>query len=590
MTQRRLLILFITVFLIAFLIILMNSQTKVDLLLTNGVIYTVDPDNKVAEAIAIKEHAIVAVGTTKEIEKKYRSEITIDLKGKPVYPGFIDSHMHFVSLGTMLMTLNLKGTQSPEEVGSMVEEQIREKGVGHWVRGRGWDQNIWPVKQYPTKGTLDAVAPETPVYLLRVDGHAVWVNSKVLQLAGITRNTKDPDGGIIIRNKKGEPTGVFIDNAIQLVASVLSPLDDEEMTEAIQLATQTCLRNGLTEIHDMGVTLQMIRLYKKLIDAKSFPFRVYAAIDGPGEAWEEYKKSGPEENYGNHRLAVRAIKMYIDGALGSRGAALIEPYSDDPTTRGLTIESSATLTTIAKEALQYNFQLVTHAIGDRGNTILLDTYEEAFKAFPEKAKSARFRDEHAQVLDEKDIPRFAKLGVIPSMQPTHCTSDMKWAEARLGPERIRGAYAWRSLLNTGVTIAGGSDSPVESPNPLLGFYAAITRQDSDGIPSSWKDVVVGFQLSSAGIIDTGQFEGGWYIHQRMTRNEALRSFTLWGAYAAFQEDMKGSIEVGKLADITVLSNDIMRISAREILTTEVDMTIIDGQIVYAKLGSGISPH
>ncbi|MGD0338914.1 MAG: amidohydrolase [Bacteroidota bacterium] len=568
----------------------MNSQTRVDLILTNGMVYTVDSDNTIAEAVAIKEHTIVAVGTTKDITKKYRSETTIDLKGKAVYPGFIDSHAHFVGIGTALMTLNLVGTQSPEEIGSLVYEQIKKKGIDRWVRGRGWDQNNWTVKQFPTVEMLDKVAPETPVYLLRVDGHAVWVNSKVLNLAGITRDTEEPEGGTIVRNRKGEPTGIFIDNAIRLVESVLPPPTDDEITEAIQLAMQTCVRYGLTEIHDMGVTSQMIRLYKKLIDANSFPFRIYAAIDGPGETWEEYKKIGPEHDYGNHRLAVRAIKMYVDGALGSRGAALVEPYSDDLTTRGLTVERSATLTAIAKEALQYDFQLVTHAIGDRGNAILLDAYEEAFNTFPEKAKQARFRDEHAQVLDEKDIPRFAALGVIPSMQPSHCTSDMRWAEARLGPKRIRGAYAWRSLLDTGVKIAGGSDSPVESPNPLLGFYAAITRQDSDGIPSSWKDVAAGFQMSSAGIVDTGQFEGGWYAHQRMTRKEALRSFTLWGAYAAFQEDIKGSVEAGKLADLTILSKDIMTIPERDILTTEVEMTIIDGQIVYAQLGSRTSPH
>jgi predicted amidohydrolase YtcJ len=279
--------------------------------------------------------------------------------------------------------------------------------------------------------------------------------------------------------------------------------------------------------------------------------------------------------------------MYVDGTLGLRGAALLEPYSDEPATRGLTLVRKAELTAIANDALQNGFQLVTHAIGDRGNAILLDVYEEAFKASPEKAKGARFRDEHAQVLDEKDIPRFAALGVIPCMQPSHCTSDMRWAEARLGPKRIRGAYAWRSLLKTGVFVPGGSDSPVESPNPLLGFYAAVTRQDSSGIPSTWRDVAAGFQLSSAGITDTSQFEGGWYVEQRMTRDEALRSFTLWGAYAAFQEDIKGSIEVGKLADCTVLSKDIMKIPPREIVTTEVEMTIIGGEIVYAQLGSRI---
>ncbi len=590
MTQRRLLILFFAVFLISLILILMNSQTKVDLLLTNGVVYTVNSSQDIAEAIAVKGQSIVAVGTIKEITANYRATTIIDLQGKAVYPGFIDSHAHLVSLGTMLMTLNLSGTLSAGETATMVAEQIKKDGTTRWVRGRGWDQNTWPVKRFPTADILDAVAPGTPVYLLRIDGHAVWVNSKVLKLAGVTRETKDPDGGTVIRDRKGEPTGVFIDNAIRLVESVLPPPTEQELTEAIQLASQTCIRNGLTEIHDMGVTSQMIRLYKKMIDSKSLSLRIYAAIDGPGETWEEYKKSGPEVDYRDHMLVVRAIKMYVDGSLGSRGAALVEPYSDDPTTRGLTLESASTLASVANEALQYGFQMVTHAIGDRGNAILLDTYETAFNAFPEKAKGARFRDEHAQVLDERDIPRFAALGVIPSMQQVHCTSDMRWAEARLGPKRIRGAYAWRSLLNTGVSIAAGSDSPVESPDPRYGFYAAVTRQDSSGVPSSWRDVVEKFQLSSAGVVDTNQFSDGWYGQQRMTREEALRSFTIWGAYASFQEDFKGSIETGKLADFTIFSKDIMKIPVNEILTAEVEMTIIGGQVVFARLGSRASPH
>ena len=590
MTQRRLLILFFLVFIISFILIIMNTQTKVDLLLTNGVVYTVNPTDEVCEAIAIKGQSIVAVGTTADMTSNYRAVTTIDLQRKAVYPGFIDSHMHLVSFGTSLMTLNLVGVQSAEEVAAMVGEQIQKHGADRWVRGRGWDQTAWPVDRFPTARVLDAAAPATPVYLMRTDGHAVWVNSKVLERAGVTRMTRDPEGGTIVRDRSGEPTGIFIDNAIELVESVLPPPTDDELTEAIQLANRSCVRVGLTEVHDMGVDSRMIALYKKLIDSKSLSLRIYAAIDGTGETWEEYKKSGPEYGYGNHRLTVRAIKMLVDGALGSRGAALIEPYSDDPTTRGLTVESASTLAAVARDAIRNGFQMVTHAIGDRGNAILLDTYEAAFKELPEKTKEVRFRDEHAQVLDERDIPRFASLGVIPSMQPVHCTSDMQWAEARLGPKRIRGAYAWRSLLNTGVRIAGGSDAPVESPDPLQGFYAAVTRQDSAGIPASWQDVAGKFQLSSAGVVDTNQFSGGWYGKQCMTRDEALRSFTIWGAYAAFEEEVKGSIEPGKLADFTIVSKDIMKIPVREILTSEVEMTIIGGQIIYARFGSGRSPH
>ncbi|MEK9136754.1 MAG: amidohydrolase, partial [Bacteroidota bacterium] len=429
--------------------------------------------------------------------------------------------------------------------------------AGGGVGGGGWDQNKWPGKSFPTHEALDAVAKDVPVYLRRVDGHAVWVSSKVLELAAITKATPDPDGGKIIRDRMGNPTGVFIDNAIDLVETVMPQPSEDERIEAIQKAVEECVKVGLTEVHDMGVDLQGIEIYRKLIAQKRFPFRVYAAIGGAGETWDHYVKSGPEIEVNDGRLTVRALKLYADGALGSRGAALIEPYADDPSNRGLTLTSSDQLRSAVMQALDKGFQVCTHAIGDRGNNIALNVYEELLKSNPAKARDARFRVEHAQVLEPTDIPRFHQLGVIPSMQPTHCTSDMYWAEDRLGPIRVKGAYAWRALIDRGSIIPAGSDFPVESPNPLWGFYAAITRQDQRGWP-----------------------EGGWYVDQRMTREEALRAFTIWAAYASFEENTRGTIEEGKVADFTILSNDIMKIDPPKILATHVEMTIIGGEVIY----------
>jgi len=382
------------------------------------------------------------------------------------------------------------------------------------------------------------------------------VNGKALDIAGISAATPDPEGGRIVRDKLGNPTGVFIDNAIDLLSSHLPPPTEEERTRAIELAVQECLKVGLTEVHDMGVDLQGLGIYRELIEQGRFPFRVYAAISGAGETWEYYKKKGPD--LGNGRLTVRAIKLYADGALGSRGAALIEPYADDPANRGLTFLSSEEIKKVTIDALNLGFQVCVHAIGDRANHIVLDVYEDAIKSMSDKKKTARLRVEHAQVLELGDIPRFQLLDVIPVMQPTHCTSDMYWAEDRLGPSRLGGAYTWRSLIDRGSIIPGGSDFPVESPNPLWGYYAAITRQDHSGWP-----------------------EGGWHPEQCMTREEALKAYTIWGAYAAFEEKVRGSIEPGKLADIVVLTDDIMKVAPKDILRAGVWMTVVGGEIVYS---------
>lgn len=539
-------------------VIVHYSRKDASMLLINGVVYTLDERHPQASAVAIRGDRIAAVGTTDELQSAYRVDSVIDLHGKAVYPGFIDSHAHLEALGAALLNLDLSGTISAEDAASRVRSAVHDTVRGGWIRGRGWDQNRWPGRSFPTRQVLDRVCLDIPVYLKRVDGHAAWVNTRALALAGIDAQTPDPPGGKIMRDAGGQPTGVFIDKAVDALESVLPPPSELERTEAIRRAVAECIACGLTEVHDMGVDTAGIAIYQKMIASGQFPFRVYVAVEGSlPNAWARFRASGPLKEGFAGRLVVRALKLYADGALGSRGAALLEPYSDDPGNRGLTLTSRAELLTAAHEALADGFQLCTHAIGDRANTIVLDVYEEALHSMPKEAADARFRIEHAQVLTAADIPRFKKLGVIPVMQASHCTSDMPWAESRLGPERIKGAYAWRSLREQDCIVPGGSDFPVESPNPLWGFYAAITRQDRDGNPA-----------------------GGWHPEQCMSRQEALLSYTMWGARAGFQEREKGSLEPGKWADLVVLTEDIMKVEPREILRTRVAMTVIAGTVVY----------
>ncbi len=558
-----------------------------DVLYVNGHVYTMDVKNSEADAFAVRGGRIVAVGLTEDLKKSIRPKQVVDLEGRTVLPGLIDSHAHLMGLGISKLTIDLVGASSEAHIASLVSERVKKSAQGQWIRGRGWDQNLWQSKRFPSHQVLDKVSPDNPVLLVRVDGHAAWANKKALDFAGISKQTPDTTGGKILRDSEGNPTGVFVDNAINLITRALPPPTERESEEALKLAVSECLKSGIVSMHDMGVDWKDIERYKRLIDRDEFPFRVYAAVDGAGETWDRFMgkipfefEKGPIIGYGDNRLFVRALKLYVDGALGSRGAALLEPYSDDPGNRGLTVTDEKSLRQSVNEALTLGFQVCTHAIGDRGNSIILDVYEAALKQHP--AADPRLRIEHAQVLALEDIPRFKKLGVLPCMQPTHCTSDMYWAEARLGPTRIRGAYAWRSLLETGVIIPGGSDFPVESPNPLLGIYAAITRQDGFGRPKNAEDVRSNFQLSAEGVRDPQAFEGGWYASQRMTRTEALRAFTSWAAFAGFQETLLGSLEKGKLADFVILSKDIFKIAAEEILTTVVEKTYVGGKEAYTR--------
>jgi predicted amidohydrolase YtcJ len=585
--KKIFLILFALVLTTAMFIEIVSRKQHADLLIINANIYTVDKENSKIEAMAVRGSRIVATGSTQDIQNQYTSQNIIDGKGKTIVPGLIDSHAHVMGLGQSLTELNLYGTTSSNQIVDMVASRVSKMKPGEWIRGRGWDQNDWGTgggdKPFPTAAILDKVSPNNPVILSRIDGHAIWVNSKAIELA---KNKSDlnieVDGGKIIRDRMGNATGIFVDNAESVIRTIVPDYSKEEKIALYRSAFNECLKYGITSVHDMGIDEKDFEIYHELLKSHGLPLRIYAQISGTGEFWEQMKASGPYIDHIGKYLSVRSIKLYMDGALGSRGAALIEPYNDEPESRGLITFSSDSVRIVTQQALQKGFQVCVHAIGDRANRIVLDEFESASKKYPVQARNARLRIEHAQVISSDDIPRFKKLNIIPSMQPTHATSDMYWAQARLGPERILGAYAWRSLLDDGNIIPSGSDFPVELPNPLLGFYAAVTRQDKDGVPHDATNVAKYFQLSAEGIKDSTHYNGGWFVEQRMTREEALRSFTTWGAYAEFMENEKGSLEEGKLADFVILSNDIMTVPVKEILSTEVEMTVVGGKIRYQK--------
>lgn len=549
----------------AVVLLLMHRQPKkVAMIIKNAAMYTVNPAQPKAEAVAVTNGIIMGVGTTADILARFEADTVIDLKGKPMYPGFIDSHAHLEGLGSLLVIVDV-GNCSMKEIRERVAAEVSHHHDGTWLRGRGWDQNLWEGRQFPTCADLDGVAPDVPVVLERIDGHAVWLNSAALRRTGISASTPDPVGGRIVRDRRGNPSGVLVDNAINFLTAVLPPPSRTERRDAVQRAIQMCLRAGLTQVHDMGADSTLIEVYRELEREGRFPFRVYVALDGTKDTWRKSLESGPAQADPAGRVTVRALKMYMDGALGSRGAALMAPYADDPGNRGLTMMSADSLKSVALLCLTHGFQLCVHAIGDRANAIVLSAYEDAFKSRRVNGNDVRFRIEHAQVLDPADVKRFHLLGVIPMMQPGHCTSDFAWAEDRLGAQRAAYAYAWRSLIDDGNIVPAGSDFPVESPNPLLGFYAAISRQDLHGEPP-----------------------GGWHPEQRMTREEALKAYTIWASYAAFEENVKGSIEPGKWADFVVLSEDIMTVSPIRIPDVRVMKTIVGGSIVYEAADSSLT--
>ena len=538
---------------------------RVDLIIHNATVYTVDSAFTVAEALAVKDGRIVAVGLSRQIIDDYRSDSVLDLKGQPVFPGFIDAHSHFIGYATTKLGADLVGAKSFTEVVDNVAQHHRKYSEQHWIQGRGWDQNLWEDKRFPDRHRLDSLFPEHPVVLKRIDGHAALVNQKALDLAGITTSTKVHGG--IIESEAGRLTGILIDNAVDLVTNMIPQPDVATLMDVFQEAERDCFAVGLTGVCDAGQTLRNILLFDSLQKAGALSIRIYAMHDPKKDNIEFVKEHGILKT---DRLNVRAFKMYADGALGSRGAWLLEDYADAPGHRGLNTLNADTFHLLAKLCIGKNMQMCVHAIGDGAVRMVLDSFDNYLGS----ENGRRWRIEHAQVIHFLDRIRFGLLGVIPSMQPTHATSDMYWAEARLGHERLRSAYALKALLNMtrGFVLEGppgpmdtiqsaeclalGSDFPVESINPLFGFFAAVGRKDQSGWP-----------------------EGGWQMENALTREQALKGMTIWAAFAQFEENERGSIEVGKLADFVVLDRDIMTCPEIEIFRAKVLMTYLGGKRV-----------
>lgn len=527
-----------------------------DLIISSGRIYTVDENRPMVEAIAVRGGRIMYTGSVRGV-MAYRGPATriVDVSGRTVIPGMVDAHAHLSSLGAALRTVDLVGTKSYDEVIAKVVARAKEQPPGSWVIGRGWDQNDWADSHFPTHEALSKAVPGHPVFLIRVDGHAALANAKAMELASLRTSSVDPAGGRIERAANKQPTGVLVDRAMGLVANVIPGPSHAELKERVLAAIAEANRWGLTGIHDAGVGRDVIDVYLELARAGQFNLRDYVMLAADSTLIREYFAKGPQIAMFDGRLWFRSIKVAIDGALGSRGAAMLEPYTDDPGNRGLILTPPDRLKFIATEALRRGFQVNVHAIGDRGNRTVLDVFQQALDEVP--TADHRFRIEHAQILNPTDIPRFARLDVIPSMQTVHQTSDMYWASKRIGEKREAGAYAWRSLLETGVVIPNGSDFPVEAVNPLLSFHSAITRQDEKNWP-----------------------EGGWHPEQKMTREEALKSMTIWPAYASFEERSSGSLAVGKYADFVILDQDIMTVAPERIIATRVLATYLAGKPVY----------
>jgi predicted amidohydrolase YtcJ len=532
-----------------------ESKSAADLIVTGATIHTSDDAFAKPQAFSVRDGRIAYVGTLDgALALRGPKTEVLDLRGRTVLPGLIDAHLHLTSVGLDLSEVDVFKSRSETEMVARAVAFARTS-PDPWILGDGWDQNLWPGKAFPTHGALSAAIPDRPVALSRVDGHAVLANAKAMEIAGITKSTQAPAGGRIIRDADGNPTGVFVDNAQDLLYSKVPDPTHDQLVRAARKAVAECNRYGLTTIAEPGTDDTRLAAHIELMKSGTYALRNYAMLWDERELLERHLQSGPIDGAHDDRLWVRAIKMYADGALGSRGAALLAPYSDDPGNTGLIRTPQAHITDVTKRALPAGFQVGIHAIGDRGNRMALDAYEEALRTVPKG--DYRLRIEHAQVISPQDIPRFARLGVIPAMQTTHQISDMGWAKARLGPQRVLGAYAWRSLLDTGVIIANGTDAPVEAVSTLRTFHAAITRQN-----------------------EANQPPGGWYPDQRMTRDEALKSMTIWAAHANFQEKILGSITPGKHADFVVMDRDWMTAPADEIMATKILATYSGGKPVY----------
>jgi len=527
-------------------------------LIHNARIYTMDRGYSTADAMLFDSSGrIHNVGGEEDMLKAFPTARQIDLGGKTLIPGLIDAHAHLYSLAVGMSQAQLRDTASKAEIIQRLREQAGKLPDGDWLLGWGWDQNDWPVKEFPNRQDLDIVFPDRPVWLQRIDGHAAWANSAALAMVDRDMSGDwQPQGGHIYRDAEGQATGVLVDGAMQLVNSIVPDPSSELVQTSLSLAIQQMLSLGLTGVHEMGIDREVMELYQQRVATGQFPTRVYAFTDGAGETLDWLCKIGFIADDSN-RLHMRAVKLYIDGAMGSRGAALLADYSDDPGNSGLMFMPVEQMETYIDKAMACDLQVGVHGIGDAGNRAILDAFEKVIPRHPDNP--GRHRVEHAQILTAADIPRFAQLNVIASMQPTHATSDMYWVEDRLGSERVKFAYPWRSLLDSGARLALGSDFPVEQVNPMLGIYAAVTRQDTKGWP-----------------------EGGWYPEENLSREEAVRGFTMDAAYSAFMEKTVGSLESGKRADFIVLDKNIFEIDASEIHSIKVLQTWLDGELVWKR--------
>ena len=535
-----------------------QSCKSADVVLINSTIYTLNDSAPNAQAVAFLGDTLVFVGSN-ALSKEYQCNDAkvIDLKGSYVYPGFVDSHAHLKGIGHRENSLNLQGIDSLKEMLTTVE--IFSNGIqpGEWVVGRGWIEKVWPEKRFPTRYELDRFSSDKPVILERADGHAVVVNSLALELAGISSESNDPHGGRIEKDKNGEPTGMLIDKATALVEKLIPKTTKQEDKRDLKAGIDSNVSLGWTQVQIAGGTFSDIEILEEIKKEGNLLQRVYFAVSA-GKPAETLLKLGPKLDPEN-MLTVRGIKLYADGALGSRGAALLEKYEDQDTT-GLLIFTKEETLPVLEKALKKGIQIQTHAIGDKGNRITLDWYQEAFNSIVDEERKVidpRWRIEHSQIITKEDQIRFRDMEIIASMQPSHAIGDLHFAPSRLGMQRVGNGYVWRNLIDLGVVVAGGSDAPVEIGDPRIEFYAAIARKDLDGF-----------------------YDRGWHLEQAVTREEALKMFTIWPAFAAFQEDVNGTIEVGKLADLTIFSKDIMKVPEEEILEAQVIMTIVNGKIVF----------
>jgi len=543
----------IPIWIIFSLVVLVSCQkpkTQVDVIYHGGTIYTVNQKFEITNAVAILDGRFLAVGSENDILATYNSNEIIDLEGKTVYPGFIDAHTHFFRYGEGLRVIDLVGTKSFDELVEKVKAYSDSNPDEQWILGGGWDQNLWEGQEFPSREKLDELFPDKPVLLSRIDGHAALVNQKALSLGGINASTKMLGGSVLIKN--GKPTGILVDNAIDLVSDKIPKSTEEQARKSLLAAQENCFAVGLTSVADAGLDREVIELFEKMYQDSSLKMRVYAMVNPTKENMDYYFEKG---TYQDNNLTVRSFKIYGDGALGSRGAALLKPYSDKPDETGFLLSTEDDFKNLASKMYEQGFQMNTHCIGDSANRTLLNIYADVLKG----QNDLRWRIEHAQVVNPLDVKKFAEFSIIPSVQPTHATSDMYWAEQRLGPDRVKSAYIFKELLDQNGMIALGSDFPVEFINPLYGFHAAVARKDKN----NWPD-------------------GGFQIENKLTREEALKGMTIWAAYANFEENLKGSIEPGKLADLVIMENDIMLEDSDKLRNLPIWRTIIGGETVYQK--------